>query len=260
MTEPLDRPLTAPDRAPPRVRPMRAISHFRRLVADKEDTRQVFHIVVALRRPAEVERLARFFDSAEGRALYRSEPDLPALLDDHEALRRMPVGSVAHAYCDFMEAEGLTARGLVEEYGKFADEHPRHDDLFHWYENRVRDTHDLLHVLTGYGRDALGEQCVLAFNHGSVRNLGILFIAYAGLFEVRRHVPPRTPILAAVNEGSRNGRIAAPIAHQPIEALLAEPLETARARMHYRRPVAYHAAHTHIRRAGLDPYQLLAPA
>ena len=56
--------------------------------------------------------------SPHGEALRASEPFLPPILDDHEALRRLPQGSVAQAYCDFMEREGLSAAGLVEESNK----------------------------------------------------------------------------------------------------------------------------------------------
>src|SRR3546814_16494227 len=92
-------------------------------------------------------------------------PYLPALLDDHDALRRLPEGSVGRVYVDFMEREGLTAQGLVDESLKFRRGKPSHDDMLELYGNRLRATHDLFHILTGYGRDALGEQCVLAFSY-----------------------------------------------------------------------------------------------
>ena len=34
-----------------------------------------------------------------------------------------------------------------------------------WMGERLRDIHDLFHVITGYGRDALGELCLLAFTN-----------------------------------------------------------------------------------------------
>ena len=33
-----------------------------------------------------------------------------------------------------------------------------------------RDMHDLRHVVTGYGRDELGEACLLAFNYAQNKN------------------------------------------------------------------------------------------
>jgi ubiquinone biosynthesis protein COQ4 len=53
--------------------------------------------------------------SERGERLRTTEPSLPEILDDHATLRRTPKGSLAHAYCDFMEAEGLSAAGLVAE-------------------------------------------------------------------------------------------------------------------------------------------------
>lgn len=42
-----------------------------------------------------------------------------------------------------------------------------------WYFDRMRDMHDLWHVLTGYGRDLAGESANLAFTYGQVRTRGI---------------------------------------------------------------------------------------
>src|SRR3546814_7662377 len=38
-------PLSHPDRTDAGFRPLKALHHFRRLIADKEDTEQVFHII-----------------------------------------------------------------------------------------------------------------------------------------------------------------------------------------------------------------------
>src|SRR3546814_15727372 len=64
----------------------------------------------------------RFFTTPEGRRILAERPYLPALLDDHDALRRLPVGSVGRVYVDFMEREGLTAQGLVDESLKRSEE------------------------------------------------------------------------------------------------------------------------------------------
>src|SRR3546814_1330225 len=80
-----------------------------------------------------------------------------------------------------MRREGLSAAGLVAESDKMGRQ--QFDDQVQWYSNRLRDTHDLFHILTGYGRDALGEQCVLGFTYGQTGNYGNAFIAYAGRSE-----------------------------------------------------------------------------
>jgi ubiquinone biosynthesis protein COQ4 len=244
--------LRDPARPPLRLRPLKALGHFRKLVADKEDTEQVFHMVDCL--PSARFRAIQngFCTSARGRALMASEPCLPDLLDDHDRLLAMPEGSVAHAYVAFMRAEGLSAAGLVAESEKAG--RARFDDQVQWFGDRLRDTHDLVHVLTGYGRDALGEQCALGFSYGQYRAWVDGFLAWAGGFELWRKVKADAPVFAAVGEAVRNGKAAEPVFAQSIAALLAEPLDAARARMGIATPVHYARAHKAYRARGIDPY------
>ena len=257
MTASLALPFVHPDRPRAGFRPLKALRHFRMLIADKEDTEQVFHILEALRDDRFLASARRFAESDVGARVIAEHEFLPDMLDDHAALRRLPVGSVAHAYCDFMEAEGLTAAGLVAEQQKFQSGRPHFDDQLERYGERLRDTHDLFHVLTGYGRDALGEQCVLAFSYSQTPSWGTLFIAWAGAREIRKNVPGDVPIYAAVREGQRNGKAAEQIAQQDIRALLAEPLDAARTRLGIAEPTVYRDAHARLRAHGIDPYSTL---
>src|SRR3546814_4275362 len=168
-----------------------------------------------------------FVTSDFGRKLMEREPYLPDLLDDHRWIDELPEGTVGHAYVTFMRREGLSAAGLVAESDKMG--RPQYDDQVQWYSNRLRDTHDLFHILTGYGRDALGEQCVLGFTYGQTGNYGNAFIAYAGGYEVKRGVKSDAPVFGAIRQGQRHGKASKAIIEQDIRSLLAEPLEAARA-------------------------------
>lgn len=247
-----------PDREPPRFRPFKAFSHFRKLLKDKEDTEQVFHIFECLPRKGFLPEAKAFIDSPRGKALMESEPFLPTILDDHETLKTLPAGTVGRAYVDFMQREGLSAAGLVAESDKMRRGQPVYNDQIQWYANRLRDTHDLLHVLTGYGRDGLGEQCVLGFTYGQNRNLGNIFIAYLGGLELKRRIKTDAPVFAAIRQGQRHGTAAPNIIDEDIRALLAEPLEAARKRLGIGQPTYYHAAHSTYRARGIDPYNFLA--
>ncbi len=247
-----------PDRPRLRKRPLKAIHHFRELLKDKENTEHVFHIFESLPRKAFRDEARAFAQSERGRAIYASEPYLPDVLDDHERLRAMPAGSVAHAYCNFMETEGLTAAGLVEESAKLYRK--RYGDLVEWYGSRNRDTHDLLHVLTGYGRDAIGEQCVLAFTYGQNPAPANLFIAYAGGLNVRKNTHTKAPVLRAIHEAKRLGKACPRVCEESITGLLAEPLESARKRLNIAPPAQYREVHRILRDEGRDPYDLMAHA
>lgn len=252
------RPFIDPQRPMPGYRPVKAWHHFRELLKNKENTEEVFHIFEALPWKG-VEAAARaYLGSEHGRKVRASEPYLVPILDDHAALRRLPAGTVAHAYCDFMEREGLTAQGLIDEFDKFRGDRPNFDDQLEWYFRRLRDTHDLLHVLTGYGRDALGEACVLAFTYSQQPSPAHLFIAYMAGLNIRKRTPSQAPVIRAIREGQGLGKACPRVAELSIRELLGTPLEGARVRLHITPPIRYAEAHRIWRESGFDPYDLLA--
>ncbi len=254
-----DLPFMLPGRPAMRYDFPKAWHHFKELVKDKENTAEVFPIFMALPWRGVYDAARAFLSSERGKAIRASEPSLVTILDDHASLRKLPVGSVAHAYCDFMEREGLTAQGLVEELDRYRSDEMVFKDQMEWYFNRLRDTHDLMHVLTGFGRDALGEQCVLAFTYSQQPALAHLFLGYAGALEIRKNASVKVPLLRAVREGQRMGKACPRIAEMPIRELLAMPLDEARAKLGIRDPQFYRKAHATWRAAGIDPYDLLAP-
>ncbi|GAA4037519.1 Coq4 family protein [Parerythrobacter jejuensis] len=249
-----------PDRPVPKRNLGAALRHFQELLKDKEDTTHVFKIFEALPSRNFLPDAKRFSLSAQGESVRSTEPYLPPILDDHDALRDMPAGSVAQAYCDFMESEGLTAAGLVEEADRTWPDRPKYGDLVEWYAHRRRDTHDLLHVLTGYGRDALGEQCVLAFTHGQNGGFAHLFIAYLGAINVKKGIKSSAPVLRAVRQAHRAGQGAPRICEMPVRHLLKMPLSEARELLRVGEPTHYERCHQIWRARGVDPYDLLGNA
>ncbi|MDZ4307978.1 Coq4 family protein [Allopontixanthobacter sp.] len=249
-----------PGRVPLRTRPLKAIGHWNELMKNKENTEEVFHIFECFPSGNFLPRARAFTLSEKGQAIRASEPYLPDILDDHAALRRLPDGTVAHAYVDFMEREGLSAAGLVAEHDRFRGDRPRFDDLVEWFSNRQRDVHDMLHVLTGYGRDALGEQCVLAFTYSQQPSFAHLFIAYAGGLNIKKQVKTTAPVFKAVTEAKRLGKACPRVVEMPIRELLAMPLEQARREMNIGQPVHYAAAHRVWQDEAIDPYDLLGQA
>ena len=228
-----------PDRAKPRFKPFKAWAHMQRLIANKEDTEQVFHIIEALNGRSQVSNLQEFADSEAGQRLLQRKEYLPPLLDDHSWIRELPEGTVGRAYIDFMEREGLTAQGLVDESEKMGRSDMDYDDDLKWFGNRLRDTHDLFHVLTGYGRDALGEACLLGFTYSQNPGRGVIFIAFMAARQLNKHLPKDARIMDCLWEGKRNGRLASRIVQEDVIALLHEPIEDARKRLNIHKPVAY---------------------
>ncbi len=249
-----------PNRKIPSVRPIKAYKHMRALIADKEDTEQVFHVIEALNGDSVVRRFKEFVNSDAGRRELDKLTYLPPILDDHDSIKELPEKTVGRAYVNFMEREGLSAQGLVDENVKFRNAERDHfDDQLEWYLNRIRDTHDLFHVLTGYGRDALGEAGVLAFTYGQMRGNGLLFVSFMAAREVKKHIPEGKP-MSVFWEAKRAGKNAGRIMLEDIEALLREPLAEARARLNIPEPLAYRRALRAANEIGVEAREIGATA
>jgi len=247
-----------PDRKRLRIRPFKALRHFRNLIADKEDTAQVFYTIEAMNGSALLRGFEQFASTKMGEKRIAERRNLPPLLDDHDTISKLPKGTVGAAYLKFMQREGLTAAGLVEEFERFNQTTEQFDDVLQWYGHRLRDTHDLMHILTGYGRDALGEVCVLAFSHGQAPGPGVIFIAYMGGREIKKIAPRGAPVMEAMREGKRNGKLAQRVVLEDIMELLAEPLDAARERLGILPPTQYDEVHKIFRHAGQEPMEVLA--
>ncbi len=247
-------PLRHRDRKPLRYDFGMAWKHFNAFKQDKEKTSVAFCVFEAL--PwIDIDRAAeRFLATEKGRRLYASEPYLHELLDDRKTLRAYPRGSLAHDYCDFMEREGLTAAGLVAESETMRDGRARLEDRIEWYVDRQRDVHDLIHVLTGYGRDGLGEQCVAAFVFGQRPSWGHIFIAYAGALVTRRQTRTRAPVLRAVREAQKIGQKCPRIAEHSIRELLAMHTDAVRELFGIRPAQLYGEVHRVWRAAGIEAF------
>jgi ubiquinone biosynthesis protein COQ4 len=230
-----------PEREAPRFQPIKAIRHLNKLIADKEDTEQVFEIVKALNGDHLRQSLARFAGTEDGQKRIEEATFLPPLLDGRrDRLRQLPEGTVGRTYVDFMEREGLTAQGLVDE--SVLRDRQYFDDTLNWYSNWLRDIHDMFHVLTGYGRDALGEASLLAFTHSQQGGRGVLFIAYMGMRQIRKSVAKSVNVSACFHEARRHGKLAAKIPQQDILSLLDRPIETVRTELGIQPPRAYRDA------------------
>ncbi|MEO0549401.1 MAG: Coq4 family protein [Pseudomonadota bacterium] len=235
-------PYIDPTRPRNRIRPLKAWHHMQNLLADKEDTEQVFDIIQALNGESLRRDFKRFLAAPDGPDLLAERAFLPDLLDNHGPLEDLPEGSVGRTYIDFMRREGLSANGLVQESLKQRAAHDAFEDDLSWYADRSRDTHDLYHVLSGYGRDSLGEAALLAYTHQQHGGRGIQFIAFMGQRQITKYTPKSARIADVMKEARAHGKAATPIIDQDVPSLLREDLEEARARLNISPPVKYRRA------------------
>jgi ubiquinone biosynthesis protein COQ4 len=198
-----------------RLHPVQAFRAVRRLIAAPDDTGQVFIVLQALRGRSGVRLFRRFAAEPTGAAVLRDRRCLLATLRNHAALARLAEASLGRAYLAFMTEEELSADALAETSQQNWRPAPSEDLTL--FRDRQRDSHDLGHVLTGYGRDPLGELCLLAFNYAQSRHLGMAMIVLMGLAKMPRGAGRER---RAVLQAWRAGRRAAWLAGQDWEARL----------------------------------------
>lgn len=229
-----------------------AFKALRGLMANGDDTVQVFRIMRALNADTSHKNYRKLLTSVEGGRIAYRQVNLAEKFSDRAWLASLPEGSVGAHYRTFLDRTGFSAKGLAEI--SYADntgwqqaEHPHI-----WFGQRERDIHDIWHALTGYtAEEHLGELCLVAFSFAQTRGLGWAAIAVAGSLKSLR-VTKGIAVLSAVLEGYRHGKQAKWLHAEDYEALLAEPLEAARERLNIKSPAKYHAAKAALAQMGVQ--------
>jgi ubiquinone biosynthesis protein COQ4 len=235
-----------PSRTPRRTSPFVAWSALRALMRDPDDTERAFDFFTAVDANGFERNFQRFVSHPEGRRLLIEGSDLGGLLADQKFLASLPAESFGATYLSLMLRAGLDPLGLIELQASVEEKWARRaggpalDPLRAWYRDRFVLVHDLLHVLSGYGTDSLGEAALLAFTHAQVggRAYGLLAVA-ASLEVIRSHGPSWIPY---VRRAWKRGRSAAWIPALRFEALLELPLSSVRSIARIEAAAAAHPA------------------
>ena len=222
------------------IKPLVAWRAMRELLKNPDDTTQVFHIIEALKGNSLGAAVGRLRSSDRGRALLQKKPDIGSKLNDREWLLSLPANSIGRAYYDFVHAEDLSADGLIASSDTSARE-----DIYRvlsgdeiWLADRLRDIHDLQHVMTGYGRDPVGELSLLSFMKTQTPNRGISFIVWIAKWKYLREVP-QFDVRQLIREGAQIARQATWMAEIEWEERLAEPIDAVRSELGFPPPHRY---------------------
>ncbi|MDB2668393.1 ubiquinone biosynthesis protein COQ4 [Alphaproteobacteria bacterium] len=216
----------------------RALTAIRKLIEDKEDTTQVFVILEALAGKSGERSFQRFMKTPNAKKILTAEKPLMDYLQDREWLASLPEGSLGRTYLNFTKVEQITADGLVEASQDVRSDQQEFSKEAMIYQDRQRDAHDLWHVVTGYGRDALGELSLLAVTWRQTGNLGFLLIIGFGFWEVAK-AAPEIKIAGVLREGFRTGAASEWLPSADWETLLTRPLDEVRASLKMPAPTRY---------------------
>jgi ubiquinone biosynthesis protein COQ4 len=235
-----------------RIQPFAAVLATFRLMRDPQDTRQVFRLSEALRGRSTKIMFERFAATPVGAKILAEQRSLLSALTDHAHLASLPEGSLGRHYLAFMAEENLSAQGLVDLAMENTKMMKSTNDALKIYAGRMRDMHDLYHVLAGYGRDELGEVCVLAFSYPQQKIRSFWVISRLGMLHIWRTLRAAgfdaSGVRAAVREARQNGHNAAWLPGEDIEAMLGMDLQALRAKYNIPSPVVYEEVIARLRR------------
>lgn len=198
---------------------LRALRAIARITLDPTRLDEVFVLADAAEESPQLEAmLTRLRGDPALASAFVERPRLGRL--DLDALGRLPEGTFGRAYADFMRAHQLSPEDLVLVDGQ--------TDL-DFLRNHLRETHDLWHVVTGFGTDVAGELGLQAFYLAQFNGpLPIMLIAVGMLNTLFRDLEDAPRRMEAISRGWLLGRRAAPLFGQRWAARWEEDLDSIR--------------------------------
>ncbi len=107
-------------------------------------------------------RVREIGETEEGKRLFSDRSRIDSTSVDLDALRRLPDGTLGREYMRFLTDNGITP-------DVFCDMPEVGDERAAYLVMRLRQTHDLWHVVTGYAPNVEGEVLLQAFTFGQTR-------------------------------------------------------------------------------------------
>jgi len=123
----------------------------------------VFRLFRPFHGPALDEIFERVMADQTGRRILCEGRSLHPTLLDFDRLRALPDGTLGREYVRFMESNQIDIVSFAEASLRHMAREDYANDAVWTLVNRARDIHELVHLVSGYGTDELGEMCELAF-------------------------------------------------------------------------------------------------
>ena len=215
---------------------------FRGLVGDRNDTRYVFEFFENTNGHSYERYFDEFLSTDYGKGMVEDYEKLGAYLFDRAKLESFGPGTFADAYLKHMDENGFDAEGVhhaalaqaPERMSLLKKEYP---EIFAVsYNGSV--THDMYHVLAGYGADPLGEALLLVFSGRMSGSRGACWLGRLAGLQIRSEIPS-WPVGRMMSEAVRNSVAATKFHTVDLTQYLHLPLEDARAQLNVGRPFLY---------------------
>lgn len=204
---------------PMKTRVRNALGALRSLSQDPGRLDQVLVLLQAVNAGRLADAVVMLDATEEGRRFFAEDRRIDRTHVDFDALRALPEDTLGGAYARFLDAHGITPDAF-ERLPDVADIRVAKLML------RLRQTHDLWHVLTGYEPDVAGELLLQAFMYAQTRAPGSLLLV---VFGTLRWQKLDAAYLKQLREAFRRGKATKFLLPVHWEALWETPLRDVRA-------------------------------
>lgn len=160
-------------------------------------------------------RLARTMHrSPEGRRILEERRTIPQL--GLQELARLPEGTLGRAYADYFQKNGIEP--FTFEF--------RLQDEADFLNKRYRETHDIHHIVTGYGTDDLGEVELQAFYFGNMgfKHAALICFTWIPVLIGRGQLRQVPSSLRRLRAAYRRGKSSRMLLEVPFDELWGEPV------------------------------------
>ncbi len=180
---------------------------------DPNRTDKVLEAYEHMNAGSEAARMERFYRLPHAQRLREEDRTLDSKTVDYPALLKLPPDTFGHQYARFMKEHQLTP-DLFKAEGPLSQQA--------YMVKRLRQTHDLWHVVTGYQTDVIGELELQAFTFAQMKIPSALVLVFFG---VVRWFLTGPELVVKVVRAFWRGRKARVLAATPWEELWSRPLE-----------------------------------
>jgi ubiquinone biosynthesis protein COQ4 len=198
-----------------RLQSLRMVGSLADYLKHPDSLESVFKIAGSLKNSAMSAQMFRHLLENTSMAALVEENWRPGPID-LDALERLPEGTLGHEYAHQLRSQGLTPDSLIDTNPITSPQ----DYVTH----RLRETHDIVHVLTGFGVDRVGELGLQAFNLAQNRSPLAVMLIFGGMLSALQNDEPLEELLTALSRGFDLGLKAECVIAQKLEEGWDRPL------------------------------------
>ena len=136
---------------------------------------------------------------------------------DLQKLQTLPEGSLGRGYADQLINQGITPDTLIDP----SPVTNANEFVIH----RLKETHDIVHVLTGFGVDGISEIGLQGFNLAQNRSPLAVMLIFGSMLSSLQNDDPLEPLLRALAHGFQMGLDAELVVGRKLEEGWERPLQ-----------------------------------